>query len=183
MSEPGCNFTRRRVRVLRFLPMPSPCAICSSPPRRDGLREWHGTCSARGRTGDLCILRIEPEQAAPKDPMSASLVRMTVRWLVPLGESRPMSSALHTLMVAARAERGCLACSLSTELGDRAALHYVADWETEEDLQRQLRSDWFISFAALIERATSPPDVEFSVAGSMRGLDYVEEVRKQRRSS
>lgn len=112
--------------------------------------------------------------------MSASLVRMTVHWSVPLGETRPMTAALHTLMVAARAERGCLACSLSTELGDTAALHYVEDWETEEDLRRQLRSDWFVSFAALIERATNRPDVEFSVAGRMRGLDYVEEVRQQR---
>jgi quinol monooxygenase YgiN len=129
------------------------------------------------------ILRMAAAHAAPKVPMTAPLVRMTVRWLVPLGESRPMTTALHTLMVAARAERGCLACSLSTELGDRVALHFVEDWETEEDLQRQLRSDWFVSFAALIERATSPPDVLFSVAGGIRGLDYVEEVRQQYRSS
>jgi quinol monooxygenase YgiN len=88
-----------------------------------------------------------------------------------------MTAALHALMVAARAERGCLACSLSTELGERAALHYVEDWETEEDLQRQLRSDWFLRFAALIERASSPPDVQFALAGGLRGLDYVEEVR------
>jgi hypothetical protein len=46
-----------------------------------------------------------------------------------------------------------------------------------------LRSDWFVSFAALIERATSPPDVLFSVAGGLRGLDYVEEVRQQYPSS
>ena len=115
--------------------------------------------------------------------MNLPMIRMTAHWLVPLGESRPMATALHTLMVAARAERGCLACSLSTELGDRVALHFVEDWETEEDLKRQLRSDWFVSFAALIERATSPPDVEFSVPGGVRGLDYVEEVRQQSRSS
>ena len=85
-------------------------------------------------------------------------------------------------MVAARAERGCLACSLSTELGDRVALHFVEDWETRR-IRRQLRSDWFVSFAALIERATSPPDVELSVPGGLRGLDYVEEVRQQSRLS
>jgi quinol monooxygenase YgiN len=111
--------------------------------------------------------------------MSAPVVRMTVHWSVPVGETRPMTAALHTLMVTARAERGCLACSLSTEMGEKATLHYVQDWATEDDLRRQLRSDWFVSFAALMERATSRPDIEFSLHGDMRGLDYVDEVRRR----
>lgn len=106
-------------------------------------------------------------------------VRMTVQWFVRPQESGPITAALHDLMVAARAEPGCLTCQLSTEMGDKAGLRYVEEWREEKDLRRQLRSDRFSRLAELVERATEHPVVEFELTGGVRGLDYAEEVRRQ----
>ena len=71
--------------------------------------------------------------------MTARSVTMTFNWNVPPGEARPITEALHVLMIAARAERGYVNCSLSAELGDFAKVRYREEWQTEEDLQRQVQ--------------------------------------------
>ena len=106
-------------------------------------------------------------------------VRMTVQWFVPSQETGPIAAALHALMVAAKAEPGCVSCNLSTEMGGKAGLRYVEEWKNEEDLKRQLRSARFTRLAELVERATEHPRFEFSVGDDVRGLEYAEEVRRQ----
>jgi len=108
------------------------------------------------------------------------MVRMTVSWIVLPQESGPIAAAVHELMLATRAERGCVNCDLSTHLGERARLLYVEEWREEIDLRRQLRSDRFAKLAELVERARERPRVEFELPGGARGLDYAEEVRQGR---
>ena len=105
-------------------------------------------------------------------------VRMSLQWFVPSGESGSITSALHALMVATRAEPGCVSCQLSTEVGRQVELRYVEEWKREEDLKRQLRSERFSRLAELIERATERPRIEFSVGSTVRGLEYAEEIRE-----
>ena len=109
--------------------------------------------------------------------MAPQQVRMRVQWLVPRGEMGAINTALHSLMVATRAEPGCLGCFLSTEMGDRAGFSYLEEWKTEQDLIAQIRSDRFAKLAHLMESATEPPSVEFSLEGQTRGIEYAEEVR------
>ena len=109
--------------------------------------------------------------------MSPTCVRMTVEWLVPLGETRPITIALHAVAAETRSARGCMGCSVSTDIGTGGVVRYVEDWQTEEDLRQRLRSDTFTQLVALIEDASRPPRIEFRLAGATRGLDFVEEVR------
>lgn len=104
-------------------------------------------------------------------------VRMTLIWSVAPAESRAIAAVLQGLMVAARAEPGCLGCSFSTDMDSQVLIRYVEHWKTEADLVRQLRSDRFAVLAELMERASQRPLVEFMFPGATRGLDYVEEVR------
>ena len=106
-------------------------------------------------------------------------VRMTVQWFVPSPESGPILAALHALMVAARAEPGCIGCHLTTEMGDRAGLCYTEEWKEEGDLKRQLRSNRFSRLAELMERATEQPRVEFTLPCGVRGLEYAEAMRQE----
>ena len=109
--------------------------------------------------------------------MESARVRMTLTWSVPAGEMRSLAAALHGLMVVTRSEPGCSGCSLSTDLGTRAVIHYAEDWKTEEDLKRQLRSHRFAVLVELMEHSTEQPTIEFALADRTRGLDYAEEVR------
>ncbi len=109
--------------------------------------------------------------------MPATAVSMTVRWVVPLGESRSITEALHQVMVAARTSPGCLRCFVSSDVGREVGLQYVEEWATEDLLRREVRSDRFSTLASLMEHATAPPIVEFALTDGTRGLDYANEVR------
>lgn len=110
--------------------------------------------------------------------MESSSVRMTLRWRVASGEVASIASALQGLLVRMRSEPGCTGCSLSTDLGARIEIRYVADWRSEGDLQRQIRSSDFARLAELMERATEPPVIEFALPTGVEGLAYAEKVRR-----
>ena len=109
--------------------------------------------------------------------MGPAAVKMTVRWSVPLGESRAVTEALHRIMVDARQQRGCLGCTVVTDAGRQVGVRYVEEWASEEWLQQELRSDRFTMLAALMESSSEPPLVEFMLPEGACGLEYVEQVR------
>ena len=104
-------------------------------------------------------------------------VRMTADWSVLPGEVEVIGAAMQSLMVAIRAQPGCVSCSLSTQLGEQTRLRYEEEWRTENDLNLQLRSEQFAKLANLMERAMERPRIEFSLPGGTRGIEYAEEVR------
>ena len=110
--------------------------------------------------------------------MLSTCVRMTIEWLVPLGQTRPMTMALHSLAADTRTTRGCVGCSVSTDIGKRGTVRYVEEWQTEDDLRRRLRSDSFAQLVTLIEDAGQPPRIEFALDRETRGLDFMQEVRR-----
>jgi quinol monooxygenase YgiN len=102
---------------------------------------------------------------------------MLIEWFVPLGQSRPITIALHSVAENTRATPGCVGCSVSTDIAKRATVRYIEEWSTEADLREHMRSDTFDHLVTLIEVATQPPRIEFELAHATRGLDFVEEVR------
>jgi len=110
--------------------------------------------------------------------MLSTCVRMTMEWFVPLGQTRPITMALHSLAADTRTTRGCIGCSVSTDIGNRGTIRYVEEWQTEEDLRRRVQSDTFAKLVNLVEGATQPPRIEFALDRETRGLDFVEEVRR-----
>ena len=109
--------------------------------------------------------------------MLSTCVRMTIEWFVPLGQTRPITIALQSLAADTRTTRGCVGCSVSTDIGTRGTVRYIEEWQTEDDLRRRLRSDTFSHLVMLIENAVQPPRIEFALDRETRGLDFVEEVR------
>ena len=109
--------------------------------------------------------------------MLSTCVRMTMEWFVPLGQSRPITIALHSVAAETRATPGCIGCSVATDISKRATVRYVEEWLTEDDLRGRMQSDTFSDLITLIEDATQPPRIEFELAHGTRGPDFVAEVR------
>ena len=109
--------------------------------------------------------------------MGSSTVRMTLRWHVPIGRSRSVTVALHSLMVAARGEPGFVSSSISADVNTQAGVQYVEEWASEDHLRRMLASDHFAQIAALIDDAPEAPWVSFALPTGDRGIDYLDEVR------
>lgn len=109
--------------------------------------------------------------------MFSTRVRMTIEWFLPVGQTRPMTMTLHSLAADTRTTRGCVGCSVSTDISSRGTVRYTEEWQTEEDLRRRVRSDMFAYIVALMEDTNDPPRIEFRLAHETRGLDFIEEVR------
>ena len=109
--------------------------------------------------------------------MFSKFVGMTIEWFVPLGQTRSITMALHTVAAETRTMRGCIGCSVSTDIGNRGTVRYTEEWLSEDDLRERIRSDTFAQLVTLIEGSTQPPRIEFALPHQTRGLDFVEEVR------
>lgn len=109
--------------------------------------------------------------------MTLGHAHMLLEWRVVPGQAPSITAALHGVMLATRREAGCLGSVMCTSTSDGVTVRYVEDWDTEERLRQQLRSDRFRTIATLIEAATEPPRIEFVLPGGTRGLEYATEVR------
>jgi quinol monooxygenase YgiN len=109
--------------------------------------------------------------------MLSTRARMTIEWLLPLGQTRPITMALHTVADNVRTTRGCVGCSVNTDIGNRGMVRYTEEWLTEADLRQRVLSDTFTQLVALIDDADQPPRIEFTLPHETRGLDFVSEVR------
>jgi quinol monooxygenase YgiN len=109
--------------------------------------------------------------------MGSTGVRMTIEWLLPIGQTRPITMALHSLAAEARPTHGCISCSVSTDIASRGTVRYVEEWQTEEDLRSRLNDSTFVQLISLMEDAPHPPRIEFSLSRGTKGFEFVEEVR------
>jgi quinol monooxygenase YgiN len=112
--------------------------------------------------------------------MASTRVRMTIEWSVPMGQTRPLTSALHSLAADVRPTRGCVSCSVTTDLANRNIVRYVEEWQTENDLRERVMADTFGQLVSLMEDAAQPPRIEFALALGMKGFEFVEEARGAR---
>lgn len=87
--------------------------------------------------------------------------------------------ALRSLMRAARPEKGFIACQIYRDAEDANLLCYEEGWQTEKDLEEQVRSPRYTRLLALMESASEQPTLEFRFVSETRGLEYVAAVRRQ----
>jgi hypothetical protein len=104
------------------------------------------------------------------------VVRLTISGAASSRHTKDLLAALRYISTATRLEDGCLGCSVWT--GPESSLQYVAEWATENDLRRWVRSDRFTSVLSVLESANEPPSVRFDFVTTTRGLDYVAEIRR-----
>ncbi len=104
-------------------------------------------------------------------------VELCAEWRVPSVQATVVGVAAQSVLRASRRERGCVSCSLTTELAERATLRLHEVWDSEPSLRRYVQSGVFESLVGLLETAVEPPLLEITVNGRTRGFDYVGEVR------
>lgn len=88
-----------------------------------------------------------------------------------------MTMVLHSVAAAIRETAGCLRCAVCTDIDTGGTVRYVEDWDSEDGLRRRLVSENFAPLSRLIEDASRPPRIEFTLAGGYRRGDFLDEVR------
>ena len=105
-------------------------------------------------------------------------VELRVEWNVLPQQASAVGVAVQSVVNASRRERGCLTCSLATEMGDPVTLRLREVWDSEPSLRRHVQSRRFATLAGLLETAIEPPRFEVAVDGRVRGFDYVGEAAR-----
>lgn len=105
------------------------------------------------------------------------MIRISLVLAAPRGGFERLGATLRLLMAQARAAEGCVNSHVSNDLHDHATFHYVEEWISETELQRDIRSERFGRLIEALELAARPPRVEIQVILESHGLDYIEAVR------
>jgi quinol monooxygenase YgiN len=106
----------------------------------------------------------------------AGMVRLAVALRGSARHAQELVETFRFLIVSTRLEPGCLGCSAWAD--PDSTVHYVEEWTTEPEMRRRVQSPSFTSLLAVLESAREPPRIQFQFVTTTRGLDYVEEVRR-----
>jgi len=74
-------------------------------------------------------------------------------------------------------ESGCLSCRILQENNEPQAFCYQAQWNSQDDLVRHIRTDHYKRLLALMDLGKEPPLVEFHTVVETKGLDLIERTR------
>ena len=102
----------------------------------------------------------------------------TVRIAVMPSKCKQLLRALAAWAGPTAVESGCLSCRVLEETSAPQAFCYQAQWKTEDDLLRHIRTEHYKRLLALMELGTTPPLVEFHTVTETRGLAFIERTRE-----
>jgi quinol monooxygenase YgiN len=75
------------------------------------------------------------------------------------------------------AEPGCMSCRILQESGHPDHFRYEAQWNSEEDLVRHLRSEHYKRLLVLMDMGYEAPLIEFHTVAKTAGLELIERAR------
>jgi quinol monooxygenase YgiN len=70
-----------------------------------------------------------------------------------------------------------MSCRILQDDSDQHAFCYEAQWKTQGDLVRHLRSEHYKRLLVLMDLGDKPPQIEFHTVAETKGLDLIERVR------
>ena len=89
------------------------------------------------------------------------------------------TQTLRALVGPVRAEPGCTATRLMTDINDGYALTWEEEWRGWEDFSRHLQAASFRRIVAVMELAAKEPRVDIDEVVNRHGFEVVEEVFDQ----
>jgi quinol monooxygenase YgiN len=76
-------------------------------------------------------------------------------------------------------ENGCISCRILQDGSELDAFCYEAQWKSQDDLLRHLRSEHYKCLLLLMELGSEAPLVEFHTVAETKGLDLIEYARSE----
>ena len=83
---------------------------------------------------------------------------------------------IHTIIGPTTVRSGCLHCCLYSNTSNDDELILLEKWESQETLERHLRSDEFRKIIAAMETASELPEISFNTVASTEGMEFVEKI-------
>ena len=92
-------------------------------------------------------------------------------------DRRKVVSSLLPVVGSTRVQPGCQVCSMLTDVDDPRVLVLWEEWDTQENLDRHLRSSDYRLVIAAMELSQQAPQINFNSVHARSGIEVVEAAR------
>ena len=113
----------------------------------------------------------------PNRPLVITLITSTIRLTKSETANGEIVRVLRALIEPTRVETGCLSCGLYKDLHDPKIIIWVEDWNTQDDLERHLRSRQYKKILAAFDMSDAQPDMRFDTVVETKGMQLIAEAR------
>jgi len=110
------------------------------------------------------------------------MIHASIRMVIPLQKQKEALSILEAAAEDARAQKGCIYCQVYKGVKDKRLFHFEQHWDSEEEMNRYLRSDKYLAVLLVLEMALERPIVKFDQIASTSGIDTIETVRLKQKA-
>ena len=84
---------------------------------------------------------------------------------------------LRSLIGPVSVSSGCLECGLYQDVVDENTLYWEEEWRTRDDMYRHIASTQYRQILAVLDLATTKPDVRFEHVSNRLGMELIALVR------
>ena len=105
------------------------------------------------------------------------MIHTTVRMVIPPQKRAEALQILNAIAERTRVQLGCLSCRLYHDEQVEAVFMVEEVWNSQEDLDRHLRSDNYRNMLFVTEMAVEPPEIRFQTVTDLAGLEIIEKAR------
>jgi len=106
------------------------------------------------------------------------LIIESVRIAVIPTKREQLRRALTAWVGPAEVAPGCISCRILQEESASKAFCYEAQWRTQDDLFRHLRSEHYKRLLVLMDMGSEPPLIEFHTVTETAGMELIQRVRE-----
>jgi quinol monooxygenase YgiN len=84
---------------------------------------------------------------------------------------------LRSLIEPTRVETGCISCALYKDLHDPGIIVWAEEWNTQDDLERHVRSPQYKKILAAFDMSNAQPYMRFNTVVETKGMQLIAEAR------
>ena len=108
---------------------------------------------------------------------ATAMIVCTITLTVSEKDRRKVISSLLPVVGSTRVQPGCQVCSMLADVDDPRVLVLWEEWDTQENLDRHLRSPDYRLVIAAMELSQEAPQINFSSVDNRSGIEVVEAAR------
>jgi quinol monooxygenase YgiN len=105
------------------------------------------------------------------------MIVCTIALTIAEKDRRKVISSLLPVVGSTRVQPGCHVCSMLTDVDDPSVLVLWEEWDTQENLDRHLRSSDYRLVIAAMELSQESPQINFNSVNVRCGIEVIEAVR------
>ncbi len=105
------------------------------------------------------------------------MITSTIRITTSENQIGEIIHLLRSLIEPTRVETGCISCGLYKDLHDPSIIIWVEEWNTQDDLERHLRSPHYKKILAAFDMSDAQPDMRFNTVVETKDMQLIAEAK------